>query len=195
MPKLWKDTVEAHRRDVREAILDTTWMLACRHGPAAVRMSEIAERTGIGRATLYKYFPDVNAILAAWHHRQIESHLAELAAIRDRTPDPARRLAAVLEAYARIHQQRAHHRRGAHGAELTTLLHTDDQVAHAQRQLHQLLEELIEQAMRAGEVRDDVPPAELAGYCLHALTAAGAYPAAAIPRLVTLTCAALRPDR
>jgi AcrR family transcriptional regulator len=195
VPKLWSDTVEAHRRDVREAILDTTWLLACRHGPASVRMSEIAEHAGIGRATLYKYFSDVDAILAAWHHRQIESHLAELAAIRDGTTDPARRLIAVLEAYARIHQERARHRHGAHSAELAALLHTDDQVARAQRQLHGLLQELIEQAMGAGEVRDDVPPAELADFCLHALTAAAAYPAAAVPRLVTLTRAALRPDR
>src|SRR4051794_31218641 len=75
VPKLWSDTIEAHRRDVRQAILDTTWALANEHGPASVKMSEIAEKTGIGRATLYKYFPDVDAILTAWHHRQINRHL------------------------------------------------------------------------------------------------------------------------
>lgn len=32
-------------------------------------MSRIAEEIGIGRATLYKYFPDVEAILLAWHER------------------------------------------------------------------------------------------------------------------------------
>ena len=39
-------------------------------------MSQIAEQTGIGRATLYKYFPDVEAILLAWHERQVTGHLA-----------------------------------------------------------------------------------------------------------------------
>ena len=38
-------------------------------------MSQVATETGIGRATLYKYFPDVEAILAAWHERQIARHL------------------------------------------------------------------------------------------------------------------------
>ena len=33
------------------------------HGLASVTMSRIAEETGIGRATLYKYFSDVEAIL------------------------------------------------------------------------------------------------------------------------------------
>jgi AcrR family transcriptional regulator len=37
-------------------------------------MSQIAAETGIGRATLYKYFPDVEAILVAWHERQVAEH-------------------------------------------------------------------------------------------------------------------------
>src|SRR5262249_32644362 len=100
VPKLWNDTIEAHRREVREAILDATWALASEHGPASVKMSEVAQKTGIGRATLYKYFPDVEAILDAWHHRHINRHLAQLAEVRDRIVDPGKRLQAVLEAYA-----------------------------------------------------------------------------------------------
>ncbi len=79
VPSLWKDTIEAHRREVRDAILDNTWALATEHGLTSVTMSQIAERTGIGRATLYKYFPDVEAILLAWHERQITGHLDHLA--------------------------------------------------------------------------------------------------------------------
>ena len=118
--------------EVREAILDTAWTLAAGQGPASVTMSAIAERAGIGRATLYKYFPDVQSILVAWHHRQIGRHLLHLAEVRDKAIDPEQRLQAVLEAYAHIHQQRTrHHRDGPHGAELATLLHRDDQVAPA----------------------------------------------------------------
>ncbi len=47
-------------------------------------MSQIAEQTGIGRVTLYRYFPDVEAILKAWHDKQIAEHLAMLADTRDR---------------------------------------------------------------------------------------------------------------
>ncbi|WP_228837509.1 hypothetical protein [Nocardia amamiensis] len=42
-PKLWNDTIEAHRREVREAILDTTWGLVNERGSTSVTMSEIAE--------------------------------------------------------------------------------------------------------------------------------------------------------
>ena len=125
MPKLWTETIEEHRRAVRDAALDTTAALVAERGLAAVTMSQIAAATGIGRATLYKYFPDVEAILAAWHERQVAQHLGQLA-----------------------------------------------------------------------EVRDDVPPAELASYCLHALQAASSLPSeAAVRRLVTVTLAGLRLPR
>ncbi len=84
VPRLWNETIEAHRKAVREAILETTWSLVTEHGLRSVTMSQIAEKTGIGRATLYKYFPHVEAILYAWHRRHVEAHLAALAAIRDR---------------------------------------------------------------------------------------------------------------
>ncbi len=59
MPKLWTETIEEHRRAVHDATLDTTAALVREHGLAAVTMSQIAAAAGIGRATLYKYFPDV----------------------------------------------------------------------------------------------------------------------------------------
>ena len=52
VPKLWNETIEAHRRAVIDATLDTTWALVTEHGPLSVTMSQIAEKTGIGRATL-----------------------------------------------------------------------------------------------------------------------------------------------
>ena len=65
MPRLWNETIAAHRREVRDAILDTTWALVAEHGLASVTMSQIAQETGIGRATLYHYFPGVDTILVA----------------------------------------------------------------------------------------------------------------------------------
>jgi AcrR family transcriptional regulator len=43
--------------EVRDVIVETTAALVAEHGLRAVTMSQIAEDTGIGRATLYKYFP------------------------------------------------------------------------------------------------------------------------------------------
>ncbi|MEC3974420.1 TetR/AcrR family transcriptional regulator [Amycolatopsis sp. H20-H5] len=194
MPKLWNETIEAHRQSVRDATLDTTAALVAEHGLTSVTMSRIAEKTGIGRATLYKYFPDVEAILSAWHERQIADHLAQLAEVRDRVDDSGERLEAVLHAYALIHQQRVqHHRHEPHGTELAALLHPDEHVARAQQHLRDMFTDLLTQAAQAGAIRTDVAPDELAGYCLHALTAASNLPsAAAAHRLVTVTVAGLR---
>ena len=88
MPKLWSETVAAHRRGVRDAVLDTAAALAAEHGLRSVTMSQIAEATGIGRATLYKYFPGVEAILLAWQERQKARHFEQLVAVGGRAGGP-----------------------------------------------------------------------------------------------------------
>ncbi|WP_328690234.1 TetR/AcrR family transcriptional regulator [Streptomyces phaeochromogenes] len=189
MPKLWNETIEAHRRAVREAILNTTAELATEHGLRSVTMSQIAEQAGIGRATLYKYFPDVEAILLAWHDRQITKHLGQLAGVRDRTDGAGEQLEAVLRAFAHISRQS----RGHHGTELSALLHRDERVVRAQQQLHGMVRDLLAEGVRTGDFRDDIAPDELATYCLHALTAAATLPSEeAADRLVTVTLSGLR---
>lgn len=190
MPKLWNDTIEAHRRTVRDAIIDTTATLASEHGLRAVTMSRIAEETGIGRATLYKYFPDVEAILLTWHARQITAHLEHLAEIRASAGDAGQRLEAVLEGYALI----AHQARGHHDSELVAFLHRDEQLVRAQQQLAGMVRALLTDAAATRDVRSDIAPRELTTYCLHALTAASSLPSrAAVRRLVAVILAGLRP--
>ena len=189
VPKLWNDTIEAHRAAVRDAVLDATWALVTEHGLASVTMSRIAEEAGIGRATLYKYFSDVEAILLAWHERQIADHLKRLGEIRDRAGDAGGRLEAVLEAYALISHHREHH-----GTELAAFLHRGEHVARAHQHLIDMIRDLLTEAAETGDVRDDVAPEELAMYCLHALTAASSLPSkAAVRRLVAVTLAGLHP--
>lgn len=189
MPKLWNETIEAHRREVRDAILDTTAALVAEHGLRAVTMSQIAEETGIGRATLYKYFADVEAIVVAWHERQVTGHLEHLVRVRDHAGDARARLEAVLQAYALISHEH-------HGTELAALLHRGAHVARAQQQLRDLVRDLLTEGADTGELRDDVPPDELTSYCLHALAAASSLPSkAAVRRLVTVTLAGLRPPQ
>jgi AcrR family transcriptional regulator len=191
MPKLWNETIEAHRRAVRDAILDTTWALVTEHGLTSVTMSQIAEGTGIGRATLYKYFPDVEAILLAWHERQITSHLDYLAEVRSRAGDAGERLEVVLEAYALLYHEHFSHEHP--GPELAALLHRGVHVTGAQQQVHDMIKDLLIEAAEAGDLRDNVAPDELASYCIHALRAASSLPSrAAVRRLVTVTLAGLR---
>lgn len=189
VPKLWNDTIEAHRSAVREATLDTTAALVAEHGLASVTMSQIAKQTGIGRATLYKYFPDVDSILTAWHERQINAHLAQLAEIGEQAGTPRERLEAVLRTFAFIS-------RDSHDSDLAALMHRGGHVARAQQHLQAFIAGLIADAAQAGELRDDIAPGELATYCLYALASASSLPSkAAISRLVSVTLAGLRPER
>jgi AcrR family transcriptional regulator len=191
VPRPWSETIEEHRRDVRQAILRTTADLVADKGLLSVTMSQIAEEAGIGRATLYKYFPDVEAILAAWHEREITGHLQQLALVRDRGGGPRERLEAVLEAYALI----SHRSRGQRDAELAASLHRDEHVARARQQLRGMIRDLLAEGARTGDLRGDVSPDELATYCLHAVAAASDLPSrAAVRRLVTVILVGLRPQ-
>ncbi|MDP8997976.1 MAG: TetR/AcrR family transcriptional regulator [Pseudomonadota bacterium] len=186
MPKLWSETIESHRHAVREAALDAAAALVAAHGLASVTMSHIAKMAGIGRGTLYKYFPDVESIHFAWHERQVSDHLQQLKAIRDGEGDVGERLKAVLGAYALISH-------AYHNTELAGPLHRSSHVSHAQKHLHSLISQLLAEGVKAGSIRKDVaPPQELATYCLHALTAASNLPShAAVRRLVEIVLGGL----
>ena len=191
VPKLWSKTIENHHREVRDAIVDTTEALVAEHGLRAVTMSQIAEGAGIGRATLYKYFPDVESILLAWHEGHVSEHLDRLVEIRNRAGDPGRRLEAVLQTYALIAHEVA---RQHHGTDLVALLHGGEHVAEAEHRLRQFVGDLLAEGARTGHVRGDVASDELTSYCLHALAGAGSLPSkAAVRRLVYVTLAGLRP--
>lgn len=191
MPRIWSQTIEAHRDAVREATIDATAALVAAHGLTGVTMSQIAKDTGIGRATLYKYFPDVESILRAWHERHIDQHLKELLQVRDQTAGAAERLEAVLAAYAKA----IFHRRPHDDDDLAGVLHHGEHVAAAHQRLREFLRDLIADAAAAGAVRQDAPADELALYCLHALAAATSlHDPAAAERLVQTTLTGLRPS-
>jgi AcrR family transcriptional regulator len=195
VPKLWNQTIDAHRREVRDAILNAAADLVTRAGLHAVTMSQIAADTGIGRATLYKYFSDVESILNAWHERNVAAHLEQLGELHDLADrPPLERLTAVLQKFALICFEH-------HGSELATVLHRGERAARAERRLAGLIRSLLRQGAEVGEIRDDVAAHELASYCVHAVSgASGVDSKAAALRLVEVTlsgvrCAAGSPTR
>ncbi|WP_433789652.1 TetR/AcrR family transcriptional regulator [Actinoplanes sp. CA-252034] len=199
MPRLWNATVEQHRHTVHAAILDATAALIADHG-LAVTMSQIAAHVGIGRATLYKYFPDVQTIVSAWHERQVTDHLDQLTAVAAECGDPGERLRMVLDSYLRLSSTAAAAGHGGHGgaaaAQVAMTLHRASHMPAAHQRLHELVTAVIAGAADAGAVRTDVPPAELAAFCLHALAAAAALPQAdSRERLLDVTWAGLLPLR
>jgi AcrR family transcriptional regulator len=187
VPKLWSETIDEHRRAVRAAAVDAVAELVAERGLTAVTMSAIAERVGIGRATLYKHFPDVETVLSAWHEHHVDAHLQRLTQVRDRSTDPHHALVEVLTTYA----QSVRHQRGT---DLGAALHDTEHVAHARQRLLDFVRELLEEAGQRGDVRQDVPVDELAGYCLNAMNAAaGLSDDDGVHRLVVVVLAGLAP--
>jgi AcrR family transcriptional regulator len=184
MPKLWDDTIEAHRGAVGAAIFAATGAIVAEEGFTGLGMAKIAARAGIGRATLYKYFGDVDALLVAWHRHMIGAHLAALARVRAAHPEPAAALSAIATATAQI--------RHGHHAPVAALLHSLPHVRHARDHLTRLFGEVIAEAAAAGAVRTDIDAAELARFVVAALDAAPAGKAATA-RLVELIRRALAP--
>lgn len=188
MPKLWKDTVEEHRRDVRTAILETAWTLACERGVRGLTMGLVAEQAGISRATLYKYFHGIDEILVAGHANHVAQHLSHLEALRNEGSSAGAGLHAMLKGYAQI----CFHRGASATTELHGLVHRGDEHERSSADVTALFTKVVQDAQDRGQVRTDVAAEELAAYSLHALEAAGQTRAAgAIEHLVELVAESL----
>jgi AcrR family transcriptional regulator len=187
MPRLWEASIDAHRQSVRTAAIEAAARLVAERGIRRVTMAAVALEAGIGRATLYKYFPDVESLLLAWHEVHVRAHLAEVEAIAKRHPAPKDGLSATLNAIAVIEFERP-------GGELASQLHDASHVDRAGEHLASLLEDLLTRCVAEGRVRADVAPDELAFYCLHAVRAArGVRSKAAVRRLVSVIESGLEP--
>ncbi|NJC22675.1 AcrR family transcriptional regulator [Arthrobacter pigmenti] len=182
MPKLWTETVEGHRHAVRTAVLDAVAALVAETGFSGVSMTRVAGYAGVTRATLYKYFPDVESLLAAWHERQVREHLAGLEGIGRETAGTGRQLQAVLEAYALMIYDRPGHDTS------TPVLHQGSHIDHAHQHLEAFIADLIRADAQEKAADLAMDPTDLARYCIKALSSAGSLSSrGAVSSLVAVT--------
>lgn len=159
MPKLWNESIDAHREAVSEAIFAAAGAIISSEGFGALSMARIAQDAGIGRATLYKYFSDIDAVLKAWHEQAIAVHLELVEGVASSHDDPLDALTHVLIAYGNI-------RRGHGDHPGVAMLHGLAHVTHAHDHLRARLRSLIQNCVKSGKVRGDIPTDELAGFAL-----------------------------
>ena len=87
--------------ETRQRIVEATVVLHQALGPAKTTVKAIAERAGVQRATVYKHFPDLQALFDACNARYYERHPMPDPARWTGIASPAERLhVALLDLYA-----------------------------------------------------------------------------------------------
>ena len=108
----------ADEQRTRARIVDAAEDLHATLGPARTSVSAIAERAGVTRATVYRHFPDDDALFTACSAQWMS---------RQRQPDPDTWMAQG-DPFARMHRGLADiYRYYRSGAEMLTLVHRDAQ--------------------------------------------------------------------
>ena len=95
MPKINAATINEHKEQTRAALLDAGAAAFARSGLAGTSIGTLADDAGIARTTVYEYFPNKEAVLAALIAERVPPVVAQ--AIGD-LPDvgPADRLSEIL---------------------------------------------------------------------------------------------------
>ena len=92
MPRIHAPSVAEHVAQQHAAVLSAAIEMFVERGYGAVTLGDIAERVGLARNSLYRYFPDKAHILGAWFDRAMEPLLAASTAVAQRTEPAERRL-------------------------------------------------------------------------------------------------------
>lgn len=167
----WEASLATHRGQQRAAIQRAAVALATEQGLGSIGMVDIARRAGISRATLYKYFPSVESVLASFvideverEHSVLEERLSVLEA-------PLERLRALLDHLLAYFATPGH---------LTASTAIDPhqfspevgaRVGSAMQRLHDMVRAQVASAVAEGALRGEIDVDVLADLFQHLLTA------------------------
>ena len=146
--------LRADARDNRERLLDAARDLFIEYGPRA-SLDEIARRAGIGIATLYRRFPQRQALMHAVVLDALLRTAAEARQAADEEPDPFGALVRYM------HRVIAVRTAAVIPALLGEISLDDEEIMRAREAVSAPVEALVEAAHRAGTLRQDVTSADI----------------------------------
>lgn len=146
--------LRADARDNRRRLLEAARDAFIEHGPGAP-LEEIARRAGTGIATLYRRFPDRQALMREVVLDAIEGTIDAARRAAAEEPDPFRALARYM------HEAIGVRTAAVIPALLGAVPLDDEEIMRARETGPGLVRDLLDAAQRAGAVRHDVTPADI----------------------------------
>jgi len=146
--------LRADARRNRLKVIDAAQVVFSERGPDA-RMEEVAEKAGVAVGTLYRHFPNKEALLEALIAERLGQWIEVARDVLHREVEPWEAFSRVMRLLTSMaYEDRAF-------AHVVPLLGDEGEVGEAKRRVRTLLEELVHKAQEAGKMRQDVGAEDL----------------------------------
>ncbi|MEV6768103.1 helix-turn-helix domain-containing protein [Nocardia sp. NPDC051030] len=185
------DRLRADARSNRDQILSAA-LAVFRERGTEVPMKEIADRAGVGVGTLYRRFPDRDALITATARAHLE-RLADMAATSSREESSA------WLALTRFLRECAEMRLGAMFSAIEPAAHlavqSDPRLTETRTSVTDLITQMTRQAQDDGDLRTDLTPEDIGHLMtLQIYTRAAESHSSAINRVLAIVLDGLRPQ-
>ena len=146
--------LRADARRNRLKVIDAAQAIFSEHGPEA-RMEQVAEKAEVAVGTLYRHFPNKEALLEALIAQRLGQVVEVARDALHRDVEPWEALSRVMRRLTgTAYEDRAF-------AHVVPLLGDEGELGEAKRKVGALLEELVYKAQEAGKMRPDVSAEDL----------------------------------
>ncbi len=139
----------------RERVLEAAKAVFSAGGPEA-SLEAVARTAGVGIGTLYRHFPTREALFEAVYRREVQQ-LAELADELKQEADPVE----ALRQWMRSNVKFVATKKGMSAALALAAYKNSELFSYSYARLTQAVGALLDRAIAAGEIRDDITPEDL----------------------------------
>src|SRR5471030_150514 len=139
----------------RERVLEAAKAVFAAGGPEA-SLEAVARQAGVGVGTLYRHFPTRQTLFEAVYRREVEQ-LVELAEQLGTDLPPL----AALRRWMRANVEFVATKKGMSAALAVAVHASSDLTAYSMDRLGRALETLLQRAVKAGVIRDDIGPEDI----------------------------------
>jgi AcrR family transcriptional regulator len=139
----------------RERVLEAAKAVFSAGGPDA-SLEAVARAAGVGIGTLYRHFPTREALFEAVYRREVQ-HLADLAEELKQEPKPID----ALRHWMRSNVKFVATKKGMSAALALAAYKNSELFSYSFERLTRAVGALLDRAIAAGEIRDDISPEDL----------------------------------